>query len=48
MNVITQFSLFGVQYLLPLYLQQAHGLGPLQTGLHPLPHRHLPASWHST
>src|SRR4051794_19536870 len=33
MNGITQFSLFGVQYMLPLYLQQAHGLSPLQTGL---------------
>jgi DHA2 family multidrug resistance protein len=33
MNGITQFSLFGVQYILPLYLQQAHGLSPLQTGL---------------
>lgn len=32
-NGITQFSLFGVQYILPLYLQQAHGLGPLETGL---------------
>jgi EmrB/QacA subfamily drug resistance transporter len=32
-NGVTQFSLFGVQYILPLYLQQAHGLDALQTGL---------------
>jgi len=32
-NGVTQFSLFGVQYLLPLYLQAAHGLGAAETGL---------------
>ncbi len=32
-NFVTQFSLFGISYLLPLFLQQAHGLGAAETGL---------------
>jgi EmrB/QacA subfamily drug resistance transporter len=32
-NFVTQFSLFGIQFLLPLLLQQAHGLGAAATGL---------------
>jgi EmrB/QacA subfamily drug resistance transporter len=31
-NFVTQFSLFGMTYLLPLLLQQAHGLGAAATG----------------
>ena len=34
---ITQFSLFGLQYLLPLFLQTAHGWGASKTGLVLLP-----------
>jgi EmrB/QacA subfamily drug resistance transporter len=34
---VTQFSLFGIQYLLPLMLQQARGLGAAATGLILLP-----------
>jgi EmrB/QacA subfamily drug resistance transporter len=30
---IANISLFGVQYLLPLFLQQAHGIGAAKTGL---------------
>ncbi|MDE3078034.1 MAG: MFS transporter, partial [Chloroflexota bacterium] len=33
LNFITQFSLFGVQYILPLFLQLVHGLTASQTGL---------------
>ncbi len=33
LNFVTQFSLFGIQFLLPLFLQRAHGLGAAQTGL---------------
>ncbi len=36
-NFVTQFSLFGIQYLLPLFLQRARGLGAAQTGLILLP-----------
>ena len=36
-NFVTQFSLFGIQYLLPLFLQQERGLGAAQTGLILLP-----------
>jgi EmrB/QacA subfamily drug resistance transporter len=32
-NFVTQFSLFGMQYVLPLFLQQVHGLGAAATGL---------------
>jgi len=32
-NFVTQFSLFGIQFLLPLLLQQARGLGAAATGL---------------
>lgn len=32
-NFVTQFSLFGVQFILPLLLQQVHRLGAAQTGL---------------
>ena len=32
-NFVTQFSLFGLQFLLPLFLQTARGLSPAQTGL---------------
>ena len=32
-NGVTQFSLFGMQYMLPLNLQQVHGSVPRQTGL---------------
>ena len=34
---VTQFSLFGLQYLLPLFLQTAHGWGASKTGLVLLP-----------
>lgn len=34
---VTQFSLFGLQYLLPLFLQTARGWGASQTGLVLLP-----------
>ncbi len=30
---VMQFSLFGLQFLLPLFLQTAHGLSPAETGL---------------
>jgi EmrB/QacA subfamily drug resistance transporter len=33
LNFVTQFSLFGIQYLLPLFLQRAHNLGAAETGL---------------
>jgi EmrB/QacA subfamily drug resistance transporter len=33
LNFILQFSLFGIQYLLPLFLQRAHHLGAAETGL---------------
>jgi EmrB/QacA subfamily drug resistance transporter len=36
-NFVTQFSLFGISYLLPVFLQSAHGLSPAQTGLVLLP-----------
>lgn len=32
-NFITQFSLFGMQYVMPLMLQQVHQLGAARTGL---------------
>lgn len=32
-NFVTQFSLFGIQYILPLMLQTVHGLGAATTGL---------------
>jgi EmrB/QacA subfamily drug resistance transporter len=32
-NFVTQFSLFGMQYVLPLMLQQVHQLGAAKTGL---------------
>ena len=32
-NFVTQFSLFGMQYILPLMLQQVHQLGAAATGL---------------
>jgi EmrB/QacA subfamily drug resistance transporter len=32
-NFVTQFSLFGIQYVLPLLLQTVHGLGAAATGL---------------
>jgi EmrB/QacA subfamily drug resistance transporter len=32
-NFVTQFSLFGMQYVLPLLLQQVHRLGAAATGL---------------
>jgi EmrB/QacA subfamily drug resistance transporter len=32
-NFVTQFSLFGIQFLLPLLLQQARGLGAAATGM---------------
>jgi EmrB/QacA subfamily drug resistance transporter len=32
-NFVTQFSLFGIQFLMPLLLQQARGLGAAATGL---------------
>jgi EmrB/QacA subfamily drug resistance transporter len=32
-NFVTQFSLFGIQYILPLLLQTVHGLGAAATGL---------------
>lgn len=32
-NFVTQFSLFGIQYLLPLLLQQARGLGAAAAGV---------------
>lgn len=32
-NFVTQFSLFGMQFVLPLMLQQVHRLGAAQTGL---------------
>lgn len=34
---VTQFALFGVQYLLPIFLETAHGMSPAQTGLVLLP-----------
>jgi len=34
---VTQFALFGVQYLLPIFLQTAHGMSPATTGLVLLP-----------
>jgi EmrB/QacA subfamily drug resistance transporter len=37
MNFITQFSLFGLTFILPLFLQTAHRLTPAQTGLVLLP-----------
>ncbi len=33
----TQFALFGVQYLLPIFLQTAHAMSPVKTGLVLLP-----------
>ena len=32
-NFVTQFSLFGLQFLLPLFLQTARGMTPAETGL---------------
>ncbi len=32
-NFVTQFSLFGLQFLLPLFLQTARGMTPAMTGL---------------
>ncbi len=32
-NFVTQFSLFGIQYILPLMLQTVHQLGAAETGL---------------
>jgi len=32
-NFVTQFSLFGLTFILPLFLQLAHGLSPVKTGL---------------
>lgn len=32
-NFVTQFSLFGLQFLLPLFLQTARGMSPANTGL---------------
>jgi EmrB/QacA subfamily drug resistance transporter len=37
LNFVMQFALFGIQFLLPLYLQQARGLGAAATGLILLP-----------
>ena len=34
---VTQFALFGVQYLLPIFLQTAHGMSPAKAGLVLLP-----------
>ncbi len=34
---VTQFALFGVQYLLPIFLQTAHSMSPAETGLVLLP-----------
>jgi EmrB/QacA subfamily drug resistance transporter len=33
MNFITQFSLFGMQFLLPLFLELAHQITPAETGI---------------
>lgn len=33
MQFVLQFSLFGLQFLLPLFFQQAHGWSPVRTGL---------------